>query len=396
VPRFYYRARDARGKLIRGIEFADSEAALDATLASSDLCLIDARVEQVRHRSRVKGQILIDFCYHLRSIVDGGIPLIQGLEDFCSDGSHPLHSVILDLTRKLRNGAQLSDAMADYPGVFPDLMRSLVRAGEETGRLDQILADLVSYLEWRDELGHQIRSAMAYPAVVVGGVLLLCIVMLTYVLPNFLGIFSELGVELPTATKVLLAISSFVRAHGLALLGGAIATGVGLSFALRTDAGRGLRDRLLLRFPLFGQLIIMLEMSRFAHNLSILYASGIPIVRALELIQSIVQNLSIRAALASAREEIKRGGSLSKALDRERWMPPLVMRMLSIGEQSGELDQSLGRVSAYYDRELPRVIKRTLAIFNTLSVVFLGGMIGTLALAIFVPVYKMLGSINTG
>ncbi len=396
MPRFAYQARDASGRLVRGIELADSEEALDSVLSSSNLCLIEARVQRARRGGRVRAEVLVDFCYHLRSVVEGGIPLIEGLQDFCDDTSHPLNSVMVDVSRKIRNGSQLSEAMAEYPGHFPELMRALIRAGEETGRLDQILRDLVSYLEWRNELAHQIKSALAYPAVVVGGILVLCVILLTYVLPNFMQIFNELDVELPLATVVLLAISDFLRTRGVLLLCALAAGAAGFRILVRTDSGRSLYHALLLRLPLFGNLITMLEMSRFAHNLSILYASGIPIVRAIDLIENIVQNFSIRESLASAQEDIKRGGSLTGALERERWMPTLVTRMLRIGEQTGELDRSLERVSAYYDRELPRVIKKTLAVFNTSSVVCLGGVIGTMALAIFVPVYKMLSSLNTG
>jgi len=396
MPRFAYRARDAKGRLVRGVEVADHEEALDRRLAQSELCLVEARIERVRRQGRIKGEILVEFCHHLRSVVEGGIPLIDGLQDFCDDESHPLNPVIVDIARKLRNGAQLSEAMAEYPGYFPALMRSLMRAGEETGRLDRVLRDLVIYFEWRNELTHQIKSALAYPSVVIGGIVVLCVLLLTYVLPNFMAMFEELNVELPLLTRMLLALSDFLRYQGVWLLLG-IGTTVALFLtALRTPLGRRTFHVLLLKTPLLGRLLTMLEMSRFAHNLAILYTSGIPIVRALDLIQEIVQNLRIREVLAAAQDELRRGGSLTTALQREALVPKLVLRMIAIGEQSGELDQSLERVSAYYDRELPRVIKKTLAIFNTSSVVALGGMIGGMALGIFVPVYKMLGSINAG
>jgi type II secretory pathway component PulF len=396
VARFAYQASDATGRLVRGVQLADSEAELDRILTGMQLCLIDFRVASARRRRRVPPQLMVDLCYHLGSAVEGGIPLIDALQDFCGDDDNPLAEVMGDVARKVRNGAQLSDALGDYPQIFPDLMRSLLRAGEHTGKLDLVLRDLARYLEWRDQLRHQIRSALAYPCVVLGGIFVLCILLVTYVLPSFLEIFRELGVELPPLARGLLAVSELLRSHALAFLLGALVLGFAVWRVLRSARGREVWHAALLRLPLVGRLVTMLEMARFSHNLGVLYAAGIPIVDALRMIRDIVQNVRIRRVIDSALESLRGGGALADALEREQLIPRLVVRMLAIGEASGRLDQSLERASAFYDRELPRTIARTLAVFNTLSVVLLGVAVTGMALSIFVPLYSMLGEINAG
>ena len=396
MARFAYEATDASGRLVRGVQLADSEAELDRMLAGMQLCLIDFRVASARRRRRVPAQLMVDLCYHLGSAVEGGIPLIDALQDFCADETNPLAEVMGDVARKVRNGAQLSEALGDYPQVFPELMRSLLRAGEHTGKLDLVLRDLARYLEWRDQLRHQIRSALAYPCVVVGGILALCLLLVTYVLPSFLAIFRELGVELPPFARGMLVASELLRSHALAFVVGALAAALGVWRALRTARGRDAWHAAQLRLPLVGKLVTMLEMARFSHNLGVLYAAGIPIVDALRMIRDIVQNVCIRRVIDSALESLRGGGSLADALRREQLIPRLVVRMLAIGEASGRLDQSLERASAFYDRELPRTIARTLAIFNTLSVVLLGVAVAGMALSIFVPLYSVLGEINAG
>ncbi len=396
MARFAYEATDASGRLVRGVQLADSEAELDRVLTGMQLCLIDFRVASARRRRGVPAQLMVDLCYHLGSAVEGGIPLIDALQDFCADETSPLAEVIGDVARKVRNGAQLSDALGEYPQIFPELMRSLLRAGEQTGKLDLVLRDLARYLEWRDQLRQQIRSALAYPCVVVSGILALCVLLVTYVLPSFLAIFRELGVELPPFARGMLAVSEILRAHALAFVLGGTAAGAGVWRALNTPRGREAWHAALLRLPLVGRLVTMLEMARFSHNLGVLYAAGIPIVDALRMIREIVQNVRIRRVLDGALESLRGGGSLADALKREQLIPRLVVRMLAIGEASGRLDQSLERASAFYDRELPRTIARTLAVFNTLSVVLLGVAVAGMALSIFVPLYSMLGEINAG
>jgi type IV pilus assembly protein PilC len=395
VARFAYEARDLQGLRVRGFIHAETERDVDVRLERMQLCLVRARpAHDQKVKKRASTQLLADFTYHLSTVVEAGLPLLQGLEDLVEEDGHPLYTVVADLVRKLRNGSQLSEAMSDHPKIFPPVMRALISAGEQTGRLETVLRDLVLFLEWRIALTRQIQSSLAYPCVVVVGIIALCVLVVTYVIPNFAGIFAEMGVELPLFTRVLLAVSNQLREHWPLLLLG-LGAKIGLSVAvLRTKAGLRALHTAMLRTPVLGPVVTMLEMSRFAHNLAILYSAGVPLVDGLRMVHGIVQNVRIREIVQVLHDELRRGGSLADAIRKHGIVPRIVQRMIAIGESSGRLDSALERVSAFYDRELPRVITRNLAIFNTASVVLLGAVIALVGVSIFVPVYQMLGSIN--
>jgi type II secretory pathway component PulF len=296
--------------------------------------------------------------------------------------------------RKIEAGSTLSDALAERPREFPRLVQALVRAGESTGQLDRILLDLVKHLEWREDLRRQVKSAATYPLIVVLGVVGLLVIVMGYVLPAFLEIFLDLGVALPLSTRALIALQGFLSQWWAALLGGSAALAIAAFAAGRTAQGRRQLHAAILRAPLFGRLVLMVEASRFAHNLGVLYAAGLPIMASLEMVRGIVQNQRVAEVVEDVGERVARGEGLADALGRHELMPAIVLRMVSIGEASGKLDEALERAATYYDREVPEIIARALALFNTGALFFLGGTIVVVVLSIFVPLYSMLGSLN--
>ena len=343
---------------------------------------------------RPSARTLIDFCYHLGLVLESGIPLLEGLRDLTEQGSSPIARQIEDLVRKVESGQLLSEAMAAYPELFPDLVRALVAAGEESGKLDAILRDLAAHLEWREDLRRQVVGAATYPCIVMVGLVGLLVLMGTVVLPRFLEVFVELGVELPFATRALLATQGFLASHWLLLLLGSAAASVALWMYVRTDEGRHRLDALSLRAPILGRILTMIEASRLSHNLGLLHASGIAIVRSLEMIEKIIQNRVLRGLIAEARELVARGETLTKGLGRDDVLPPLVLRMVSLGETTGRLEESLEHVARYYDREVPAAIDGAITAFNTIAVVLLGVVLGGVTLSLFVPLYQMLGNLN--
>lgn len=394
---FSFEARDTRGLPIRGIESALDLRELDRMLDARGLVLVRAREGRARHSlgGRAKRtRLLIDFCYHLATALDAGVPLVSALRDLQEDGHSPIAELLDDVTRKVESGAQLSVAMGSYPVLFGPLVCALVAAGEETGNLPDILRDLVRYLEWTDDLRRKLASALTYPAIVVVGLVGLCILLTTVVLPNFLSIFAELDVELPLVTRALLAFQAFMEAWGTTLGAAIVVAGAGVFFASRTERGRYRLHAIQLRTPLIGRVVSMIEMSRFTHNLGLLYASGIPIVQALEMVAGIVQNRLVRDVVLEAGDAVKRGKTLVDAIGGRDLVPPMVMRMVALGESSGALDRSLEHVARYYDREVPGMIDRSLALFNAGIVVMLGVVLGSVALGIFVPLYQMMGNLN--
>ena len=396
MPRFAFQARDEAGRAIQGIELALDEADLDRRLATMDLFLVDARVLRRSLRRARGSRGLIDFCYHLAIVIEAGIPLLQGLQDIGAEDSHPLAEVVQDVTRKIEGGSTLSAALADYPAHFPPLVVASVRAGEATGQLDRILHDLVRYLEWREGLKRQIVSAASYPALVLTGIVALCILLVGWVLPRFLEIFVELGVALPLPTRILLVTQQFLHAYWPHLLLVLCIGAVGAWLFGRSDSGRLRVHQGLLRLPVVGGLISMIEMSRFSHNLGVLYGAGLPVLQALEMVEDAIQNRVIRGQIRSRRERVEAGETLATSFTSSEHIPVLVARMIAVGEVSGRIEESLERVASYYDREIPRLIQTMVGVFNTGTMLLLGAAITTIALSIFVPLYSMMGNLNAG
>jgi type IV pilus assembly protein PilC len=395
VPRFAYEARDEGGRSVRGVGRAASELALDRQLGERHLTLIRAREERPSARHpRVSLRVLIDFCQHLATVVEAGIPLLEGLRDFQEERGSAIAWALENVADKVESGSQLSAAMADHPRVFPDLVRAVVAAGEESGNLDRVLRDLVAYLEWRDDLRRRVVTAVTYPALCVVALVGLCVLMVVVVLPAFIDIFIALDVELPLATRALIAAQGLAVSYGAPCLLVALVAGVLLWLWGRSEGAKLLWHGWLLRLPVVGNVLSMVELSRLSHNLGLLYSSGIPILRSLELLEPIVQNRVLRQAVSETRERVRRGDQLASAFARHALLPPMVLRMISLGESSGRLDASLEHVASYYDREIPAVIDKALTFFNAGVLVGLASVLVTVALGIFVPLYRMMGNIN--
>lgn len=390
---FAFEARDLSGRIVRGNEVASDERELDRLLRDRELLLVKASDNVRRSRGGANTRALIEFCYHLATVVEAGIPLLEGLRDLRDDGQSPIAHELDDIARRVESGQLLSQAMSAYPHLFPELVRSLVASGEETGSLDTVLRRLSEYLEWREDMRRKVVGAATYPCIVVVGLVGLLTLLLTFVLPQFLQLFVELDVELPLATRALIALEAFVSAFGLHFVVALALLGVGAALYVRTEAGRYRADELSLRLPAIGRILSMVEMSRFAHNLGLVYAAGIPITRCMDLVSSIVQNRAVREVIVEARERIAHGETLAASL-RSDMMPAMVKRMIALGENSATLDRSLDHVADYYDREVPMLIDRLIALVNTGVVVALGLTLGTIAFAIFVPMYRMMGNIN--
>ena len=392
MRRFAFDAIDPSGARQYGTELATNEGDLDRQLSQRGLVLLTSR--KVRARGRVTPRTVIDVFYHLSVILGAGIPVLRGLQDLQEMGEHPLAAELSDIERRVETGTSLSDALSAHPQHFPPLAVSVVRAGEQTGRLAGILSDLVSYLEWRAELRRQIRSAATYPIIVLTATLALCCVLGFFVLPRFSEIFGELGVELPGPMLVVLAMRQLLITHWLWFLGLCVALGIPFFLWQRTESARALRHRLFLRVPVFGPLILNLDLARFCHNLALFYSAGLPILDGLKMTEEIVQNRAVRRSIRHATDRLQAGSGLRDALLPEKAFPPLVLRMLHVGESTGHLDEALDHVAKFYNREVPVAIGRVIASFNVGIMVFMGATVTTVILSFFVPLYKMLGNLN--
>lgn len=400
MPYFKYKARDRRGKEVRGVLIAENESALSLTLERMNLYLVSAReVKKERESLRpvgVKRRDLITFTIHLATSLEAGIAIITAIRDFADSTENiKFKEVLNDIVKQLEAGAFLSDAMSKYPRVFSELYVNILRAGEATGNVDMVLKDLVKFLEWQEELATQVKQASIYPSVVISLIIGVITIMMTFTLPKFFPILKSFNVELPLPTKIIMGVSNFFIKFWWAIFGLIVGFVILYILTNRTYEGKRFWDKVKLGLPIFGSLNKKIALSRFSHYLSILYKAGIGIVQSLYIVEKIVGNSIIADEIKKVREGIVRGESLSEGLKKSKYFPPLVNRMIEVGEDTGKLDESLNKVSEYYDREVPAAIRRFFAILEPAMIVLLGGMVLFMALSIFLPMYKLTSTIGT-
>jgi type IV pilus assembly protein PilC len=402
MARFDYNAVDDYGRKARGTMSSPDEKSLRDQLAAMGMHLVSNRQVaessgRALFRQRIKRIDLIDFTYHLKTLLGAGVSLVSGLSDVAEQSSNPeFREVLRDIRRNVQSGATLSGAFALHPDVFPEVFISIMRAGEVTGNMDGALSDLNRFLTWQEELGKTIRQATYYPMTVVGMVSGLIVLLFTFVFPRFLSIFKGAAIDLPLPTRVVIGISEFFRDYGLYTLAAIVLCVVALRLYGRTEAGRLRVDGWKLKIPLVGEVIRGIEMSQFSHFTASLFRAGVEMTQTLAVVERVMGNRVLAAVVRQAREELIAGGGLSVALRKSGEFPPMVLRMVSAGESSGNLDDTLDNVSAYYDREVPAIVKKTFAILEPAMTILLALVVLGAALSFFLALYKMVGSLGAG
>jgi len=400
MPQYRYMARDRSGQGVRGLMQAPDERALGQVLSEQGLILVEARLQKGQKaasagRGRVPLRELILFTNHLSVAVGAGVPVVSAIGDYARDSSHPaMRLVAADVERQVLAGSGLSGAMSTHPKVFSELYTSVVATGEATGQMDTVLQDLVGFMEWQEELRGQIRQASIYPSFMVAMIIGVVVIMMTFTLPKFIPVLKGFGVPLPMPTRVLIATSDFFTTYWYVLLLGLGALVGGLSLLNRHPAGRLFLDRIRLALPLVGGLSRKILLSQFAHYFAMMYRSGIGILQSFNIISGVVVNRVFRRSLIRIREGVEQGRSLYEALSSESLYPPLVQRMVQVGEQTGQLDMALEKVSSYYDREVPASIRKVFAAFEPLLILFMGGVVLFIALSVFLPIYQLSNAIG--
>lgn len=398
---FHYRARDNRGQLVEGHMTVDSEAILGQKLAEQGMLLVEARTASGEgggrqfSLARIKRRDLILFTNHLATSVEAGVSVVMAMSDYAAEIDHPrFRRVIEDVARQVLAGTTFSQALATHPKVFNEMYSSIVATGEATGNLDRVLKDLVGFLEWQEELAGQIKQATIYPAFLVAMIVGVMVVMMAFTVPRFIPIMESFNVALPAPTRILIAISKFFQHSWWVLVLVAAASFVTYKATVRLPAGRLFWDRVKLKLPLFGALNLKIVLSKFAHYLSIMFGSGISILESFVIIQRVVGSEVIRLSIGRVRDGVEKGRSVYEALKDERIFPPLILRMIQVGESTGKLDVSLDKVSEYYDKEVPATIKKIFSAFEPMLVLVMGGAVLFIALSIFLPIYKLTSTIG--
>lgn len=333
------------------------------------------------------------FSRQFAALVNAGVALVRGLSVLSEECPNPkLKRALEGINSDVQQGTSLSESMSKHPGCFDKLYVSLVQAGEVGGVLDEVLNRLAKLLEDLNRLQNQIKSAMAYPVTVSILATIIFVAMTVFLLPTFAEIFEELDADLPLFTQVMLQISAFLRRPLNWVIVFAVLAGI--SFAYKryyaTDSGERNIDRLFLKLPLFGDLVQKTATARFCRTFGSLSRSGVPILTSLEIVRDTAGNRVISDAIDEARDEIQTGGMISLALQKHRVFPAMAIQMISIGEETGELDSMLMKVADFYEDEVEQAVKALTSIMEPFMIVILGGMVGSILVSMYLPMFKIM------
>lgn len=396
---FSYRAIDREGNGVMGILSAPDELALETKLQTIGYWLVEAKpCAPTRHKRevRVKRRELAEFCGNLGTLLDAGLSLVDALRTLEREIALPgFKRVITDVRLNIETGSSFCDALARHPKLFDDQLRNTLAAGEFGGNLPASLQAITRYLEWLERLLADVKQASTYPLIVV--VVLLAFVMLLFgfVVPRFTAILTELGLELPLMTKIVVGLGAAMQAYGVIALGSAIIIALGLRYALkRTPTLAFVFDGIKLNMPVFGELNRLLCLSRLSHQLGLLLKSGVPITSALELCQHSVGNRVYAKVIGNALNVVMQGGLLSSSFRNESTIPGMLTRMLVVGEETGRMEATLHYVANHLDEDIPRRIKRIFGVMEPAVMLILISLVGVVAMAIFLPLMSLMGGIR--
>ena len=400
VPLFTYKAIDVAGKTVIGRLEAINLFDLEQRLSRMELDLVAGSPASDMSRllggGRIKRQDLINFCFHLEQLTTAGVPLVEGLVDLRDSVENPrFREVVSGLIESIQGGSSLSQALADYPGVFSKVFVSLVRSGEQTGRLPEVLKGLTESLKWEDELAAQTKKLIMYPAFVGAIVVIVTFFLMIYLVPQMTAFIRNMGQNIPLQTRILLAVSSIFVGYWWLIIAAPFVAWAGLKVAMRTNPKVAYAvDHYKISMPLVGPILRKIIMSRFASSFAMMYASGITVLDSIRSCEEIVGNLPIEQALRRAGQQIAEGKNLTTAFQDLALFPPLVIRMLRIGENTGNLDTALLNVSYFYNREVREAIGKLQAMIEPALTVVLGALLGWVMLSVLGPVYDAISKMK--
>lgn len=405
MPTFHYRARSQGGELLTGaIETSGPEAAADHL---AGLGYVPIAIEEKKEGAlsgdlleafrRITPQDRIIFSRQLATLINAGIPLTTALDTCASQSENPkIREILIQVRKDIEGGSSFSAALARHPKAFDNLYVGMIRAGEEGGVLDEILERLATLAEHEAETRARVKAAVRYPIIVVVAICIAFAILVTLVIPQFAKLYAGHKVALPFPTRVLIGINYVVQNYWFLILGGLGAAVLGLRAFVKTEPGREALDRFKLTMPIFGRLILKVLLSRFARIFATLNRSGLPILQTLEIVGGTIGNVIVTRAVESVRESAREGRGLSGPMKTSGLFPPLVTHMVAVGEDTGNLDEMLTRVSEYYDREVEYAIRNLSTMIEPILLLFIGGMVLFLALGIFLPMWDMMSVFKGG
>jgi type IV pilus assembly protein PilC len=405
MPQFEYVVKDETGRDLSGVQEAESVQALVTAFRSKRYTIVkvkevrkgtvSTRLKVRKKKKRIKLDDLVVFTRQLATMIEAGVPVVQALDILSEQMDNPsFQRICREIYSSVEGGQNLSDSMEGHKKVFSTLFVSMIRAGEISGQLHEILDRLASYLEKSASLQKKVKSALVYPVVVTiiaGGITLF---MMTFVIPKFAEIFTSLNAPLPTPTMMLISLSDLIR-HNLVIVIIVLAV-VGFLFGnyIKTKSGRLWFDKNLLRVPMFGPLFMKVAMSKFSRTLSTLLKSGVPILTSFDIVSKTVGNRLIELIMEEVKSAIEEGNGIAETLTKKQVFPPMVVRMIGIGEETGEIEKMLGKIADFYDEQVDAAVSGLTSLIEPLIIVFLGGVIGTIVVCMFLPIFSITQAIK--
>ncbi|NOR52336.1 MAG: type II secretion system F family protein [Gammaproteobacteria bacterium] len=401
MPTFSYRARSQRGDTITGEVEGASVDAVANQLLNSGVTPIEIKesappkvflADLKKQLSSAKPDLdeLILFCRQMYTLNKAGLPIIRGLVGLAeTTRNQVLVNTIEKIRHEIESGRDLSSSMSQHPKIFSPIMTSMVRVGESTGQLDEAFLQLAIYLERDRDTRNQIKAALRYPAFVLIAISIAIVIVNIFVIPAFAGVFSGMKMDLPWQTQVLMSTSEFFVEYWRHMLGGLGVFIIWLRYYLKTEDGHYRWDKLKLRLPLVGSIILRATLARFARTFSMTTRSGVPLIQALSVVAQAVDNDYVADKVISIRTGIERGDSLTRTAVATNIFTPLVIQMLSLGEETGAVDDMLDEVAGYYEREVDYDVKNISSAIEPILIFFIGILVLILALGIFLPMWEM-------
>ncbi|MBN1849657.1 MAG: type II secretion system inner membrane protein GspF [Deltaproteobacteria bacterium] len=402
MPVYEYIAYDRRGKNKKGIIDADSAVAARQKLRGSEIFPIELKETSVKRKEAPSGRIsglslrrirsreLSAMTRQLSTLLGAGISLVASLEALIIQVTNPhLKKVLAQIKESVNEGNSLAASLSQHSRLFSQVYINMVRAGEASGSLDLVLERLADFSEHQDALRGRFMAAMIYPVIMTLMGIFALTILVTFVVPKFVHVFHEMEKALPLPTIIVIGASNFITSFWWLILGTLIIAVIGISRFKKTPKGQRLWDQTKLQTPLFGPINIKMAMARFGRTLGSLLQSGVPVLSALQIVHNIVNNILIADDIDKAVEEIQAGKALAVPLSKSHWVPPLVVQMITVGEQSGDLEKMLNKIADVYEREVESQITAMTSLLEPVMILVMAVMVGFIAISILLPILEM-------
>lgn len=405
MPVFEYRVRDRSGKVLKSQMEAETANQVRDALRAKNLMIVEIKAPKSGLNADIKIPFLDNrppnlkqvaiFSKQLATLINAGVPLVQSLAILQKQIEHKgFQTVVKNMRTDVESGTPLSDAIVKYPKIFNRLYVNLVRAGETSGTLDSVLERIADFQEKELVLRGKIKSALTYPVIVLVFAILITYFLLTTIVPQFGSILAQLNAPLPVITRILMAVSDFLQNSGLLIITAATAVTLAYRAYYKTPRGRFVIDDIKLRLPILGNLTQKSAIASFARTFGLLISSGVNIIESLEITKGTAGNAIVEESIENAKNVVMVGEQMSSSLATSKVFPPMVVSMISIGEETGSLDNMLGKVGDFYDREVDEAVDSMTAAIEPIMIVFLGAIVGMIVAGMFLPMFAIIGQLS--